>query len=168
MDWTNYADARPEADRLIEWRMPHLSLEGAFVLVLAKMRLRGAGYESTYSPPFDYWDGYRLHVPKGLQWRYSDADSEFENGDRLHLVGIEGLTHCECPYCGKLPKLKAIDRSSGGVAINPDPNRLNMWWLECCAWGKTPSYADPRQLEADRRAGFAKAASVAQEGRKNG
>lgn len=159
MDWNSYTEARPEPDCVCEWRMPHAALDHVFVLVLAKMRKRGAGYTDTYSPPFDYWDGYRVHVPFGLQWRYSDA--ELKSKHSYDLIGVEDLSHCECPFCGKAPTLKAMDRNSGGVALNPDPHRLNNWWLECCSWGKTPHYADPRQLEAIRREAFARLSAKA-------
>lgn len=159
--WTDYAAAKPAPESVCEWRMPHSTLEGVVVVVIAKMRQRGAGYSNTYSPPFDYWDGYRLHVPKGLQWR-ALAEPKALKSYGVELVGIEGLTHCECIYCGKVPKLKGYHRHpSGGLVVSPVPSDLNSWSLECCGWGKTPDFADPRKLEEARRAAFARAAQPA-------
>ena len=67
--WTNYADSKPDAG-LFEWRIPSISLPGEHVIVASMMRLRGAGFGNPIlSPSFDHWDGYRVHVPNGLQWR---------------------------------------------------------------------------------------------------
>jgi len=150
--WTDYADAKPEAG-LCEWRIPSLSLPGEHIIVSAMMRLRGAGHgDPILSPSFDYWDGYRVHVPCGLQWRVTLAI------DR-DAICVEGLEHADCIYCERRPTLHGCQRPADGrgVIINGDPWRFNSWWLSCCRWGATPHVDDPRELERIRREAFARA-----------
>lgn len=156
--WIDYTAAQPEAAGAYEWRVPSIAVPGAVIVLAAHMRNRGAGYRNVLSPAFDYWDGYRVHVPSGLQWRVaSAANADIKHYERK-LIEVEGLEHCECIYCGKRPTLHAVQSSPrGGVVIGGDPHRLNSWWLECCAWGKTPHLDDPREIERIRRAAIARA-----------
>lgn len=160
-DWITYKECRPETEGVYEWRVPSLTVPDMIVLVAAYMRKRGAGYVDVLSPVFDYWDGYRVHVPEGLQWRPTR-----EHGDvkwhAVKLIGVEGLEHADCIYCGKTPTLHALQRGSmGGVVVSDSPHRFNSWWLKCCGWGETPSLSDPREIERIRLEAFARAAEVA-------
>lgn len=151
-DWIDYAVEKPSVKGPYEWRVPSASLPGEFVIVAAHMRVRGAGYEDdVLSPSFDYWDGYRVHVPKGIKWRETTEYKSIKSYERP-VIGLEGLEHCECIYCRKKPRLRAAQTpSGGGIVVNPDPQHLNSWWLECCAWGRTPHLSDPREIERIRK-----------------
>jgi len=156
-EWVNYADKRPETAGVYEWRVPSKALPGEVVIVAAHMRKRGAGYHDVLSPVFDYWDGYRVHVPEGLQWRETSENKLIKSYEQK-LLGIEGLTHCACIYCGKTPTLHAVQGGrDGGVVISGAPHHLNIWWLECCQWGKTPHLSNPRDIEEVRRKAVARA-----------
>lgn len=155
-EWTNYCDKKPDAG-LYEWRIPSVSLPGEHIIVASMMRLRGSGWsDPVLSPGFDYWDGWKVTVPAGLQWRdASDPNRKVVHAD---LICVEGLEHAECLYCGKVPTLKGCMRTSqGGVLVNGDPWRFNRWWLECCRWGGTPHLEDPRDIERIRREAIARA-----------
>jgi hypothetical protein len=157
MDWIDYNVERPTTEGVFEWRVPSIALPDAIVIVAAHMRKRGAGYKDVISPKFDYWDGYRVHVPKGLQWRDTVEHKGIKSFEQK-LLGVEGVSHCDCIYCGKTPTLHAVQWSSGGgVVVGAAPQYLNSWWLECCAWGKTPHLSDPREIERVRRAAIARA-----------
>lgn len=160
--WTSYADAKPGREGDYEWRLPHASLEGLVLIVAAKMRERGAGYSRAISPSFDYWDGYRLHVPSGLQWRPMPEGSKPLDQYETRIIGIDGVEFHECIYCGKTPTLKGVQRAiGGGVYVGSDPHRLNSWWLQCCAWGATPHLDDPRELDRIRRAALSRLTGAA-------
>jgi len=142
-----------------EWRMPSVSLAGEHIIVAAKMRWRGSGYDKCLSPNFDHWDGYRVRVPAGLQWRPVTCD----RGTPIHadLICVEGLEHSACIYCGESPKLNGCQRSNqGGVFINGDPWHFNSWWLSCCQWGHTPHLSDPREIERIRREAIDRAVAL--------
>jgi hypothetical protein len=154
--WIDYATQRPETEGVFEWRVPSVAVPGVIVILAANMRKRGAGYVDTVSPVFDYWDGYRVHVPHGLQWRETIEHKAIKSYDQK-LIGVEGLDHCECIYCGKKPTLHAVQAASGGgVVVSGSPQHLNSWWLNCCSWGKTPHLSDPREIERIRREAFTK------------
>lgn len=156
-DWITYADDHPKTAGAYEWRVPSKTLPGEIVIVAAHMRERGAGYRDVLSPVFDWWDGYRVHVPEGLQWRETNEHKGIEKY-KQKLLGLEGLTHCACLYCGKVPSLHAVQGGgNGGVVVGGAPQNLNVWWLECCTWGKTPHLANPRDIEAMRRRAIARA-----------
>jgi hypothetical protein len=155
--WIDYAAEKPGVRGAYEWRVPSTALPGEFVIVAAHMRMRGAGYQDVLSPSFDRWDGYRVHVPSGLQWRRTTEHSAIESY-KQKVIALEGLEHCGCIYCGKTPTLHAVlVPRSGGVVVCGEPQYLNSWWLECCAWGKTPHLSDPREIERIRRAAIARA-----------
>ncbi|MDR6393484.1 hypothetical protein [Paraburkholderia phenoliruptrix] len=155
--WTDYATERPATEGVYEWRVPSIAVPGAVVILAAHMRKRGAGYKDVISPVFDYWDGYRVHVPLGLQWRSTESHSDLKSYDQ-RLLGVEGLDHCECIYCGKKPRLHAVQAGrDGGVIVSGSPQHLSSWWLNCCSWGKTPHLSDPREIERIRRAAIDKA-----------
>jgi hypothetical protein len=156
--WVTYAEQRPLQTGVYEWKMPSVAVEGMTVIVAAHMRKRGAGYKDTISPTFDYWDGYRVSVPAGLQWRETDGYSDIKDYD-VRIIGIEGVAFNGCIYCGSRPLLKAVQQAKygGGVIVCGAPQHYNSWWLECCQWGRTPHLSDPRELERVRRAAIDRA-----------
>jgi len=156
--WVDYTKETPP-EGVYEWRMPSVSLAGEHIIVAAKMRWRGSGYDKCLSPNFDHWDGYRVRVPAGLQWRPVTCD----RGTPIHadLICVEGLEHSACIYCGESPKLNGCQRSNqGGVFINGDPWHFNSWWLSCCQWGHTPHLSDPREIERIRREAIDRAVAL--------
>jgi len=152
MNWRDYPQEKPPEVGVYEWSVPSRVCEGMRVIVLAHHRKRGAGAVSVLSPEFDHWDGYKVTVPKGTRWREAPEDVDLPKY-KLWPVRVEGLTFASCPFCQTVPRLYAAERwHDGGMTISPAPQRLNSWWLECCAWAKTPRFSDPRELENARRA----------------
>lgn len=151
--WIPYTERRPASEGVCQWRVPSKSLPGETLTFAARFRSRGAGYDTVLSPEFDYWDGYLVQVPAGLEWREHDGTYRGHGCDH---ITIEGLELSRCPYCGVVPRLFAVQTSSsGGVFVGGDPTRFNSWWMECCRWGRTPHLSDPREIERIRREAFA-------------
>ncbi|TPN11671.1 hypothetical protein [Mesorhizobium sp. B2-1-2] len=150
-EWRDYASEKPPTEGVYEWRVPSLAVSGLTVRSLAHNRKRGAGYRDAVSPAFDYWDGYNLHVPDGTQWREPPEGAELKSYEQ-RFVCAEGIELDRCPFCNNVPKLKGYVRANGGGAVvTSDAHRFNSWWLECCAWAKSPYYPDPRVLSETRR-----------------
>lgn len=150
--WVDYAHTPPPAVGIYEWRVPSIRCEGLVVRLFAWHRDRGAGYQRVNSPSFDHWNGYRVTVPSGTQWRSAPPDLAIKSHE-TPISGVDGLEFSRCPFCGRRPTLEGVERSNGGgVYIGSGPHRYNSWWLDCCGWAKTPRYDDPRKLEAARAA----------------
>lgn len=155
-DWTKYTDRRPKKG-VVEWRMASTGVDGLTVRFLAHMRERGAGYTTTLSPIFDHWDGFKVHVPDGLEWRYPTSDIDIKNHETKKGLVLEGLHNSPCPYCLEIPVWHGVRRSGRGVIIGAAPHEYNSWWLKCCAWAKTPHENDPRAMADKRNSALAKA-----------
>lgn len=149
--WIDYSERKPDAVGVYEWRIPSVAVPGMVVITCAHMRARGAGYTNTISPVFDHWDGWRVHVPAGLQWRAAPEGIEFP-AHRHSALLIEGEADVPCPYCKRVPTWAASWRSGGGTVISSDPHHYNNWWLECCSWSRTPHAPDPRKITTFRNA----------------
>lgn len=147
--WIRLKDQAPTEAGLYEWRVPSKAVPGAVLIVVAKMRKRGAGFESVLSPEFDYWDGYRVHVRCDVAWRPTDYAPTAHQRTPI-VLGIEGLELAPCSCCGKTPHFEAVQRDAYGQTICPDPWNLNSWKFQCCSWGSTPWMADPREIERIR------------------
>lgn len=161
-EWTLYSESRPKAAGVYEWRIASKAVSGAVLIVAAHMRRRGAGGEFVLSPVFDYWDGYRVIVPGGIQWRATELHADMRSCDQK-VIEVEGLSPCECIYCGRRPTYSAHHRHrDGGIFCSGNPWDLNSWQFLCCAWGNTPHMKDPREIEAIRRKALATAADAAQ------
>lgn len=151
--WIKYAEQRPVTAGIYRWRMPSKAIPGIVVSLLEKFRMRGAGYENVLSPSFDYWDGYRVHVPAELEWQDVELPADFSLNERTRELIVDGLHIDPCPFCKKVPSLRAYQYAAyGGLVVCPSPQNLNSWSLECCSWAKTPSYDDPRKLTETRSA----------------
>ena len=149
-DWILYADQKPADRGVYEWRVPSVALPGLVVTFLAHMRKRGAGYERVISPLFDYWDGYRVHVPNGAQWRETSQGADLpwhSYGD----VQPEGVALLPCPFCKRVPSWDGRCRSAnGGLYVTGEPHRYNDWNLKCCSFAGQPRGKDPRSLAEQR------------------
>lgn len=132
--WIKYSEQKPEKAGVYLWRMDSETVKGEKVIARKRMRSRGAGYQSVLSPEFDYWDGYRLHVPDDLEWMEDD-----ETKPEVDFTGCENIS--ECPFCNKVPVLQGY---SG--FWSPKPQDLNQFKLVCCKWNGSPTYNDPREL----------------------
>lgn len=145
--WITYAEQRPTAAGAYRWRLESVVVPGMFVTFVAHMRERGAGHQNVLSPLFDHWDGYRVHVPAGLQWQaLRQEDPQDVEWCRVAGVEVEGLSPLPCPYCNKVPKWDALLRYDGGGVGLTDPHKFNNWKLACCAWGSSPVYKSPIEL----------------------
>lgn len=158
--WALYSERRPPAKGVYQWRLPLQRTPGMFVVFLAHMRERGAGYTTAVSPAFDYWDGYQLHVPAGTQWREAPAHKAFQWWNYADIKP-EGVALVSCPYCGSEPAWDGIEVGGNYTDTSPDPHRISAWRLKCCAWAATPFYTDPRRLATIRNGVIAGAGSVA-------
>jgi hypothetical protein len=155
--WIPYSERRPDREGVFEWRVPSRRVAGLTVQFFAHMRERGAGYSRAVSPSFDHWDGYRLTVPEGTLWREGVDPPAIKSYQTTDPV-IPDAEVAPCPYCSRVPVLKGIERAGGGgFFVGSDPERYNSWWLECCAWARTPHLKDPRELIAKRNAVLASA-----------
>lgn len=155
-DWTKYADRQPQFPGVYEWRIPSASVPGAIITFRGHVGLRIAGFQEVLAPKFAHWDGWQLVVPENTEWRpsASSAPLDLYCFDDLSIGGVENVA---CPFCGKVPRWAAIERSpDGGVMVGGMPHLYNSWWLECCQWGSTPHLSDPRELSAFRNRALAK------------
>ncbi|MEY0432216.1 hypothetical protein AB7V88_20785 [Providencia rettgeri] len=132
--WIKYSEQKPEKEGVYLWRMDSKTVEGEKVIARKRMRTRGAGYQSALSPEFDYWDGYRLHVPEGLEWMEDDKTKP-----EINFTGCEDIS--ECPFCKRTPVLHGY---SG--FLSHKPYNLTKFTLDCCKWNGSPTYDDPREL----------------------
>jgi hypothetical protein len=152
-DWTSYTERQPEGKGVFAWRVPNRSQPNLIIQFFAHMRERGAGYRQAISPSFDYWNGSRILVPDGTEWREApDAPAGLKDYD-AKLICLEGPEPLPCPFCKEKPRWRGLRRASdGGLLIGANPHEFNRWWLECCAWAKSPQSDDPIKLNADRSA----------------
>jgi len=152
-EWIAYAEQRPDKAGVYQWQMPSVACEGLIVTVFAHYRKRGAGYKHVLSPQFDYWDGYRVLVPEGLQWRRTDQFQDIRECDTTDPVP-EGVELEPCPFCKAVPKWRSRQTGScgRGVVVCGPAHRHNSWNTECCAWTASPRFKDPRDLAAHRLA----------------
>lgn len=155
MSFTDYVPRSLPVGRY-RWRIPSVGVPGIVVQFNANVRSRGAGYEhDVASPEFDYWDGWNIQLPKSVQWAPITApyvDQKLQVGrDTFTCVAVEGVSPDPCPYCQKMPRWQGLFQGTFGDIIHgSSPEKFNSWWLECCAWAKTPRATDPRKLSADR------------------
>lgn len=95
-EWTNYTQVNQLPIGEYLWRMPHRKFD-VIVVFRAQVRMRGHGFgDNVASPEFDHWDGYRVHLPSGAQYReVQESDPD---------MTIEGIDLLPCPFCGEAPK----------------------------------------------------------------
>ena len=147
--WSRYDVTKPPAEGVYQWRMPNDALGGALVTVFAEFETRWIAVGKELAPRFAEWDGYRLSVPRGLEWRAVNSPPE-SAGKQFCFPDVQGLTLTECPFCGQVPTWDAVhEPPGGGVYVYPNPSRLNVWWLNCCDWTRSPR-GNPFEI-ADRR-----------------
>ena len=159
--WTDYSEKRPEIAGPYEWSIPSKTMKAESIVIVAWMRKRGAGYEDVLSPVFDYWDGYRVHVPAGTKWR--ECRKEYDNIEWHEeiVIGLEGHDIKRCEFCGSVPKIKAYEKTGGGICLNPSPDMLNCFCLECCEYGNVQSAKSIIEAENKRAQNFLKSEAPA-------
>ena len=140
-----YANEPPTEKGIFVWRLPHSRIQQLSVIFLAANRLRGAGYEMVLSPEFDYWDGWRLHVPESTEW------AEYAGNLKANYLPVLYLEYDgviikpdPCPYCKKEPIFKYTSPWSFR------PMTADKWWFECCNWSQSPQYKNPIHLNNKR------------------
>lgn len=141
----NYAERKPE-EGLCIWRVAH-KRNGITLVFTVEMRVRGAGFKDVLSPEFDYWDGYRVILPKGLiEWAEAPDGLSLPSG---RVIDVPGVEHENCPFCGNQPLWK----TSGGF-IGSTPIDNTEFHIECCRWfnGVRNTSRDPIALAAARNA----------------
>lgn len=124
-DWIAYAAQRPEAAGVYRWRIPSVAMKGRNVTFLANMRLRGAGFKNNISPEFDYWDGWKIIIPVGVEWQPLKTQPEKARSSYSD-VDIEGIENVPCPFCSKIPKWKGYRTYSGGILHGEVPHTRSM------------------------------------------
>lgn len=131
-DWMEYQgiDTLEVGEYL--WRVPHRRLASVWMIFRANVRLRGHGrHDRVPSPDFDHWDGYRVHIQDGTQYRtVRDGDPK---------VTVEGIQLLPCPFCGAQPLWSTLDGFVGSR-----PHQDNIFRITHCiaeAWCKTPQDA---------------------------
>lgn len=154
-EWTSYQSSPPTEAGTYWWRLRSKVLQDMHLIFTANLRMRGNGYApDILSPSFDHWDGYRVHVPK-CEWKLAPEISakDHETGN----LSVEGLEFLPCPYCGRVPELRAHQYcSGGGFVVCAEPQNYNLFEIRCCAWGNSPTLRDPRDIEKARREAFAR------------
>lgn len=142
--WTDYATQKPPKAGIYRWRLKSKAVDGLVVQFSAKNRVRGAGYADVLSPEFDYWDGYRVHVP-ACEW--SPETNNQIPGCLGEFTTIEGLHLLPCPDCGKVPEWQGVQEAmGGGCYVGAHPHEYNVWWLQCCMWQLDQHIANPAEL----------------------
>jgi len=152
--WRDYFVEKPTEAGPYEWQVPSSACRGLVVRMLSHFRERGAGHSSVLSPQFDYWNGHEVTVPAGTKWRHPAPGTTLKEY-RQEFLCAEGVEFDRCPFCGERPTLHGMRRHSGGVIITSNAHEYNSFWLTCCAWAKSPSMSDPRELSVARRAALA-------------
>ena len=123
----DYRKQKPPAADWYIWRLPHKTIENLTLVFLAKYRMRGAGFENVLSPEFDYWDGYRVLLPKGsIEWADYNGEKPKPGKELLEVIGADNAT---CPFCGSKPSWRY-----GGRSICSGPTNTDYFYLECCHW----------------------------------
>jgi hypothetical protein len=151
--FNRYSEVRPTTEGAYLWRLPHATLPGVVVEFVTHMRERNAGYKTEVSPSFDYWDGYNLSVPAGLEWAPTDVTCDRYKTVAVRVVGVDPLP---CPYCKQVPQWEgAVCYRPSGRSYGDRPYAWGAWSLKCCSWAKTPEYEDPRALVAKRDSALA-------------
>lgn len=148
MKFKDYSKEKPPCPGWYVWRVHHRTIKDVLITFLARFRVRGAGLTSTISPEFDYWDGYKVHLPKTpIKWA-SYVIEEQENHNKckvLHsnhkVLNVNSLYIVRCPFCKKIPELTYTGRFIGATPIDSD-----YWGFSCCAWAKSPRIVNPVEL----------------------
>ena len=148
-EWTSFDEVRPSEIGVYEWRHKHPL---GFVQVFHdEMRMRGAGARDVLSPSFDYWDGYKIHVPAGFEWRLPESPEKAEEARKEGVVVIEGLNLRPCPFCGTAPVISAsqcgYEGGGGGITVCPSPQNFNTWRInQCCNLIGFNGFASPSKM----------------------
>jgi len=133
LTWTKYEDVKPPEGRY--WFRVDPSYYnrwgGRQVEFASLMRERGAGGQRVISPDFDHWDGYRVHVPRGIEWA-PITDQEILDYKHPHSLDKEffkvpDLDLKPCPFCGRAPKV-----DWHGRYITAPIWHVEMFSIRCC------------------------------------
>lgn len=154
--WVSWDVLRPTDSSISYWWRLKSDVIPELTLIFAARLLPCDEFQKIPVPQFSYWDKWQFVVPP-CEWK--PAPDIKVNKYSIEHLSVEGLEFLPCPFCRKIPRLRAWRRAhDGGIVMRDDPQKYNCWHLKCCDWGSTPSIDDPRKIEQIRRAAFARAA----------
>jgi hypothetical protein len=104
MKFKNYSKEKPPYPGWYVWRVRHKTMKDVLITFLALFRTRGAGFTTVVSPEFDYWDGYRVLLPKVIEWA-PYVGEEPKKYKLNKVLNINSLYITRCPFCKKIPEL---------------------------------------------------------------
>ena len=99
--WTLWSEQQPTDAKLVyRWRIPAQEILGLVMQPEWSEKLFSPLCQpDIYFPSCARWDGWKWHIPNGLEWRVaSPNEPEGEKG-----VVWGGLDLLPCPFTGKLP-----------------------------------------------------------------
>lgn len=137
----NYSKDKPPCPGWYVWRVRHRTMEDILITFLAQFRVRGAGFTKVVSPEFDYWDGYKVLLPKTtIEWA-PYVGEEPKKYKLNKVLNINSLYITRCPFCKKIPELIYAGRFIGATPIDSE-----YWRFSCCEWANSPRIINPVKL----------------------
>lgn len=139
MKFKNYSKEKPSCPGWYVWRVRHKTMKDVLITFLARFRTRGAGFTTVVSPEFDYWDGYKVLLPKAIEWAPYVGEEPKRHSNKV--LNINSLYIAKCPFCQKTPELVYSGRFIGATPIDSE-----YWRLSCCEWAGSPRIINPIKL----------------------
>ena len=99
--WTLWSEQRPTDAKIVyRWRIPAQEILGLVMQPEWSDKIFSPLCQpDIYCPSCAKWDGWKWHIPKGLEWRVALPDEP--EGEKGVVWGDLGLL--PCPFTGKLP-----------------------------------------------------------------
>jgi len=137
-DWKSWANEPATEPGVYRWRLPAQDSAGVSVRPewSAEAVMRWAGHSKSLQPSFGHWDGYRMCVPDGLEWRELRPE---EGGVDTVWVGSQIPA---CPFCGGEPSVVSRQRVAGGTVVGAIPPRHNTFQMHCKCGIKQSTWFD--------------------------
>jgi hypothetical protein len=135
----NYSKNKPPCPGWYVWRVRHKTMEDVLITFLAQFRVRGTGFTKIVSPEFDYWDGYKVLLPKVIEWAPYKGEKPKDYNNKV--LNINSLYIARCPFCKETPELIYSGRFIGATPIDSE-----YWQFSCCGWASSPRIINPVKL----------------------
>ena len=139
MVFKNYLKEKPPYPGWYIWRVRHKTMKDVLITFLARFRVRGAGFTKIVSPEFDYWDGYKVYIPKKIEWALYKGEEPKNYSNKV--LNINSLYITKCPFCKEIPELVYSGRFIGATPIDSE-----YWRFSCCVWTNSPRTINPIKL----------------------
>lgn len=99
--WMLWSEQRPTDAKIVyRWRIPAQEILGLVMQPEWSDKIFSPLCQpDIYCPSCAKWDGWKWHIPKGLEWRVASPDEP--EGEKGVVWG--GLDLLPCPFTGKLP-----------------------------------------------------------------